>query len=165
MKSTQDSQPHKSRSSWIRKVYSSALILGATILILSRWAVRILFTEGNTSKASLTTTGDDDWHWLDIVPSRELVWHQCFKDYDCARLDVPLDWLNPSDDARAIIAVIRLPASDKSDYRGPVFTNPGGPGGSGVFAVRDHGKYIQKIVGQNYDIISFDPRGGEPVLM
>ncbi|KAI9730950.1 MAG: hypothetical protein M1818_008025 [Claussenomyces sp. TS43310] len=72
---------------------------------------------------------------------------------------LPLDWLEPSDDARAVIAIIRLPASDMRDYKGPVFTNPGGPGGSGVFALRDRGKLLQTIVGRNHDIISFDPRG------
>lgn len=165
MKVSQASLQPPPRSSWVRKAYSLALILGATIFVFSRWAPPIISPEFDCLEAYLTTAGDDQWHWADITPNRELIWHQCFEDFECARLDVPLDWLDPSDDARAIIAVIRLPASDKNDYRGPVFTNPGGPSGSGVFALRDHSKYIQKIVGQNYDIISFDPRGGESLMM
>jgi pimeloyl-ACP methyl ester carboxylesterase len=67
--------------------------------------------------------------------------------------------LNPSSDNRVAIAVIRLRASDLEDYRGPVFTNPGGPGGSGIESMRDHGKTTQTIIGKNHDLISFDPRG------
>lgn len=38
---------------------------------------------------------------------------------------VPLDWLDPSDELRASIAVIRLNATDMENYKGPVFINPG----------------------------------------
>ncbi|KFY96087.1 hypothetical protein V498_02908 [Pseudogymnoascus sp. VKM F-4517 (FW-2822)] len=100
-----------------------------------------------------------DDNWDDIPSSRNITWRKCFSDFDCAKLDVPLDWLDPSDDARAIIAIIRLPATDLDDYRGPVFFNPGGPGGSGVAAMRDRGKHLQEIIGMNHDLISFDPRG------
>ncbi|OTB09810.1 hypothetical protein K445DRAFT_71553 [Daldinia sp. EC12] len=103
-----------------------------------------------------------NWKWSDIEPSRTLQWHRCYNDtYDCARLDVPMDWLGPSDDARArvILAVIRLRAVELDDYRGPIFINPGGPGGSGVYALKDRGALLQAIAGKNYDIVSFDPRG------
>src|SRR5690349_24373335 len=38
--------------------------------------------------------------WDEIAPSRDITWQKCFGDFDCARLDVPLDWLDPSDNAR-----------------------------------------------------------------
>ncbi|KAI6715765.1 hypothetical protein JHW43_001712, partial [Diplocarpon mali] len=72
---------------------------------------------------------------------------------------VPLDWLDPSDTRRAVIAVIRYNATDLSSYAGPVFINPGGPGGSGVWFVKQLAPYYQSVVGKNHDIISFDPRG------
>ncbi|RFU29511.1 hypothetical protein B7463_g6837, partial [Scytalidium lignicola] len=97
------------------------------------------------------------WKWTDIEPSRDLIWHPCFEEFQCARLDVPLDWLEPGD--KVTLAIIKLPATDFDNYKGPVFTNPGGPGGSGVRSVRRSGKSLQKIVGANHDIISFDPRG------
>ncbi|KAF3055117.1 hypothetical protein GL218_07725 [Daldinia childiae] len=103
-----------------------------------------------------------DWDWSDIEPSRTLQWQRCYNDtYDCARLDVPMDWLSPSEDAQArvILAVIRLRAVELDDYKGPLFFNPGGPGGSGVYALKDRGALLQAIAGKNYDIISFDPRG------
>jgi pimeloyl-ACP methyl ester carboxylesterase len=70
-----------------------------------------------------------------------------------------MDWLDPSEDLRVVIAIIRLRASNATASRGPVFFNPGGPGGSGVWSLLDHGKYLQTIVGTNHDIVSFDPRG------
>lgn len=98
--------------------------------------------------------------WESIEPSRTLHWQPCFDDqYDCARLDLPVDWLDPTDDDRVIIAIARLRATQKDDYRGPVFFNPGGPGGSGIWALKDHGEQLQTIVGKNYDIVTFDPRG------
>lgn len=103
-----------------------------------------------------------DWKWSEIEPSKSLQWHRCYNNtYDCARLDVPMDWLSPSDDAheRVVLAVIRLRATELDDYKGPIFFNPGGPGGSGVYALIDRGALLQTIAGKNHDIISFDPRG------
>ncbi|KAI1642561.1 alpha/beta-hydrolase [Daldinia loculata] len=103
-----------------------------------------------------------DWEWSDIEPSRTLQWQRCYNDtYDCARLDLPMDWLSPPEDAQArvVLAVIRLRAVELDDYKGPLFFNPGGPGGSGVYALKDRGALLQAIAGKNYDIISFDPRG------
>jgi pimeloyl-ACP methyl ester carboxylesterase len=87
------------------------------------------------------------------------VWHSCFDNFQCARLLLPLDWTDTSKPDRIALAIIKIPATDLSDYRGAVWTNPGGPGGSGVYSMRRNGHNLQKIVGQNHDIISFDPRG------
>ncbi|CRK15438.1 hypothetical protein BN1723_010667 [Verticillium longisporum] len=101
------------------------------------------------------------WSWSDIEPSRTLEWHDCFEDgqHDCARLDVPMDWQDPRSERRVVLAIARIRATDKTGYRGPVIFNPGGPGGSGVWSLRNHGKLLQQIVGENHDIISYDPRG------
>ncbi|ORY60668.1 uncharacterized protein BCR38DRAFT_349747 [Pseudomassariella vexata] len=100
------------------------------------------------------------WTWSDVEPSRQLKWERCYDDgFDCARLDVPMDWLNPSDDERVVLAMMRLRATEQHHYKGPVFFNPGGPGGSGIYALKDHGKLLQTVVGLNHDIISWDPRG------
>jgi len=104
---------------------------------------------------------DREWEWGAIEPSRDLRWHSCYDDtYDCARLDLPMDWIDPTEDERVILAVIRLRATETGDnYRGPVIFNPGGPGGSGVYAMKDRGAHLQSIIGRNHDLISFDPRG------
>ncbi|OAQ84769.1 alpha beta hydrolase fold family [Purpureocillium lilacinum] len=72
---------------------------------------------------------------------------------------VPMDWQNPSDKERVILGVTRLPARSTMNPLPPVFVNPGGPGGSGVYLVQKAGSVLQAIVGDNQDIISWDPRG------
>ncbi|KAH7634609.1 Alpha/Beta hydrolase protein [Sordaria sp. MPI-SDFR-AT-0083] len=65
-------------------------------------------------------------------------------------------------DRRVVLAIVRLRASVPShspDYRGPIIFNPGGPGGSGIWSLRDHGRALQTIVGTMHDVISWDPRG------
>lgn len=78
--------------------------------------------------------------------------------YECARLDVPLDYANP-DGRRAQLAVLRQKATGQRI--GSLVINPGGPGASGTSAVVN-------IVGpgagsgpiaQRFDIVGFDPRG------
>lgn len=36
-----------------------------------------------------------------------------------------MDWLDPTDGLRVVLAVIRLPAADRKNYGGPIFFNPG----------------------------------------
>ncbi|MXG90418.1 alpha/beta fold hydrolase [Nocardioides flavescens] len=75
---------------------------------------------------------------------------------ECSLLTVPLDYANPS--AGTIqIAVSRIEASRKP-YRGAVFTNPGGPGGSGI-TLSVLGQYVPDKVGLTYDWYGIDPRG------
>lgn len=113
---------------------------------------------------------EDEFNWANITPSPPPIqWQPCYDDeLDCARLDLPMDWqqaeaTNGSASVRRVIlAIVRLRAavpSNSPDYRGPVIFNPGGPGGSGIWSLRDHGKDLQTIVGTNHDIISWDPRG------
>ena len=45
------------------------------------------------------------------------------------------------------------------EYRGPILFNPGGPGGSGVDLIRRSGDVFSLVVGPQFDIVSFDPRG------
>ena len=80
-------------------------------------------------------------------------------------MDVPLDWLEPSGEERVVLAVIKLPAKHLESYNGPLFTNPGGPWWSGVESLLSSGKAKQKIVGDNHDVISFDPRGSKYICI
>ena len=48
----------------------------------------------------------------------------------CGTFDVPLDWANAASGGLSL-AIVKFPAT-KAPKLGTVFTNPGGPGGSGV---------------------------------
>ncbi|KAG4429834.1 hypothetical protein IFR05_014685 [Cadophora sp. M221] len=100
-----------------------------------------------------------EWSWEHIKPSENLIWQKCYDDLECGRLSVPLDWLNPSDGRKVGLAIVRKNATDRKNYLGPIFVNPGGPGGSGVEWVIEGGKALQAAAGENHDIISWDPRG------
>ncbi|KAJ7795162.1 Alpha/Beta hydrolase protein [Mycena olivaceomarginata] len=99
-----------------------------------------------------------DFDWSQLTPSEKLIWTPCYSGFECSRLIVPLDYALAAT-GTAAIAVTRYPSSSKSDYRGPVLLNPGGPGGSGVNYVVEAGPSISTILGSNFDIVGFDPRG------
>ncbi|TFK65952.1 hypothetical protein BDN72DRAFT_844931 [Pluteus cervinus] len=104
---------------------------------------------------------EGDYIWENITPTKELVWHGCFKTRECARLLVPLNYTDESGE-EAAIALIRVRSKlpvDSSEYRGPVLFNPGGPGGSGVDFIRGSGDRFAQILGPQFDIVGFDPRG------
>jgi pimeloyl-ACP methyl ester carboxylesterase len=74
---------------------------------------------------------------------------------------VPLDYTDP-DGQQAAIALVRKPAlipKHSHLYRGPVLFNPGGPGGSGVALILALGNTFSTIIGPQFDIVGFDPRG------
>ncbi|CZR55452.1 uncharacterized protein PAC_05340 [Phialocephala subalpina] len=115
----------------------------------------------------------EDFAWTKLTPTRHLEYTPCFENFECARLDVPMDYNSTASDAsRVAVAVIRYPAPVPvihPQYGGPILLNPGGPGGSGVSLEISWAETISKIVNPNietagpdakfFDIVSFDPRG------
>lgn len=128
------------------------------------WAGLGAAASAKTTRLGSLAGGEFDWEG--IKPSPDLVYHDCYDGYKCARLSVPLDWLNETDTRTAAIAMIKLPAlvpDDDPAFSGPIFTNPGGPGGSGVNFIFRMGRHLRRTVDKpgrrHYEIISFDPRG------
>ncbi|KAK1640845.1 Alpha/Beta hydrolase protein [Colletotrichum phormii] len=76
----------------------------------------------------------------------------------CAKLEVPLDYTSLSSGETIQLQLIKASAN-KEPHMGSMLWNPGGPGGSGVESVAKLGLKLRNIVGGNYDIIGFDPRG------
>lgn len=75
---------------------------------------------------------------------------------------VPLDHDNPASGQQAAVALIRKASPlgpGHPDYRGPILFNPGGPGGSGIELIATGADMFASIVGPQFDIVSFDPRG------
>ena len=131
--------------------------------------------EGLIHPPTLTATSSPQ-----CTPSKELVWRDCYVKRQCARLIVRLSFFILT--ARAIILVERKVPLNYSDpngekviialtrkasliprksplYQGPVLFNPGGPGGSGVDLVLQYGDMLGAILGPQFDIVGFDPRG------
>jgi pimeloyl-ACP methyl ester carboxylesterase len=87
-----------------------------------------------------------------------LSWSDCGGGFQCATAAVPLDYDRPQDGTISL-ALIRMPATDQAHRIGSLFTNPGGPGGSGVGFIRLVGKMFPAAIRARFDIIGFDPRG------
>jgi pimeloyl-ACP methyl ester carboxylesterase len=93
------------------------------------------------------------------APAAVLHWTACGGGLECGRLTVPLDYGNPGG-GTVSVAVIRLPASNPGQRVGSLLINPGGPGRSGVAAVRDGAaQAFPSQVLARFDIVGFDPRG------
>ncbi|KAJ7226696.1 hypothetical protein GGX14DRAFT_626760 [Mycena pura] len=85
-------------------------------------------------------------HWLPAS--------QCNPDTECGSVIVPKDYFDPSA-GTASIAIARFKAT-KQPRKGTVFLNPGGPGGSGT---RLATQQLADIIGHDWDLMGFDPRG------
>ncbi|KAG9528525.1 hypothetical protein KCU93_g4233, partial [Aureobasidium melanogenum] len=142
----------------------SALLLANSSLLPSRHVISPLQTPDPATK----------FDWKNITAHESLVYHDCYDGFQCARLQVPMDWTAEKgvDNRTVQIALIKLPASvpvTDSKYGGAVVLNPGGPGGSGVEMVRfggmnyqtqiDAGPKADNKTAKFFDVISFDPRG------
>ncbi|KAH7067838.1 alpha/beta-hydrolase [Auriculariales sp. MPI-PUGE-AT-0066] len=104
----------------------------------------------------------DAFAWDSIAPSEQLEWTRCYEEpLECARLEVPLDYAAPHGQ-KAAIALLRRPSRYSADHplwRGPILYNPGGPGPPGIAIVRALSPYFERIIGEEYDHVAFDPRG------
>ena len=90
--------------------------------------------------------------------TQELKWRDCYGNYQCSNLLVPIDYQDLSVGAFSL-ALLRYQALDQDRRIGSLVVNPGGPGASGV----DYAYNAELIVGpeilERFDIVGFDPRG------
>ncbi len=117
-----------------------------------------LIATGPAANATPPTPGTPDQV---EAPVPELDWQSCgegLEAFECASAEVPTDYDQP-DGETTTIALTRLPATDPDARIGSLFTNPGGPGGSGVDFVQGSGPTaFTDDVRARFDIIGFDPR-------
>lgn len=97
-----------------------------------------------------------------LVAQAALEWSACesFIAMECAVLTVPMDYDNPSADNIAL-QLARLRHGDRSQIERTLLINPGGPGVSGIeylnsFRLRSD---VSDELRNDFDIVSFDPRG------
>lgn len=93
------------------------------------------------------------------APDPTLNWQPCAENavYDCATLEVPIDWSDPGGDTLGV-ALIRDRAEDAAHRIGTLVSLPGGPGNSGVDQIL-RGTTLSGELRSRFDIVSLDPRG------
>ncbi|MQY14079.1 Tripeptidyl aminopeptidase [Streptomyces sp. RB5] len=112
-----------------------------------------------------------DWHacpqysdavleQLQIRPEDREAFRALWARTECGTVRVPLDYRRPAG-RQLDIAITRLKATDRSHSLGPMFMNPGGPGGSGYLmpAQLVLENPTNASLNEHYDLIGFDPRG------
>lgn len=77
--------------------------------------------------------------------------------FDCGTLTVPLDYTNNAS-GTLDLAVFRVNATQQPSL-GSVLMNFGGPGGTGAENLPAYADQAHHIIGQQWDLISWDPRG------
>lgn len=108
--------------------------------------------------AACTRTGSTAHTSPSALPSPgKLTWTSCGGGFQCATVQVPLDYSKPDGD-KIGIAINRKPATDPSQRIGSVLTNPGGPGASGIEFLRSEASIMTNL-NRRFDLIGFDPRG------
>ena len=107
------------------------------------------------TKPTQTITTPD----LDEYYNQDLAWEKCDGIFECAQLQVPLDYSNPGGE-KAQIAMKRL-VTNSAQRIGTLVMNPGGPGGSGLEHMTTEGVTgrFTEPSREYFDVLSFDPRG------
>ncbi|MFP5346651.1 MAG: alpha/beta hydrolase [Actinomycetes bacterium] len=96
------------------------------------------------------------------APVPRLEWQSCgasLSAFLCATAEVPTDYDDPTGPTTTI-GLTKLPAAKPDERLGTLFTNPGGPGGSGVDFVQQLAQrvYDPQVLAR-FDVLGFDPRG------
>ncbi|KAH7039814.1 uncharacterized protein B0I36DRAFT_357201 [Microdochium trichocladiopsis] len=95
----------------------------------------------------------------DITSSSSLTWTPCFNDFKCTKLQVPLDYANPSL-GTTDIAFIKRPGKNATFEAPNIVFTYGGPGGSGVeLLLTGPHDQLGAMFGEQYNLVFFDPRG------
>ena len=107
---------------------------------------------------SCAVTEPESLSSLTQYQTQELKWRDCYGNYQCSNLLVPINYQDLSIGAFSL-ALLRYQALDQDHRIGSLVVNPGGPGASGV----DYAYNAEYIVGseilERFDIVGFDPRG------
>ena len=96
----------------------------------------------------------------DLAPfyGQELSWESCRGDFECATLEVPIDYADPSGDTIEL-ALLKDPADHPDDRVGSLVVNPGGPGAPGTSYAENSSFAFRDVIRDDFDIVGFDPRG------
>jgi pimeloyl-ACP methyl ester carboxylesterase len=88
--------------------------------------------------------------------AQEPAWTPCEGSFECAGLEVPVDYADPEGETIEI-ALLRVPASGKRV--GSLVVNPGGPGAPGTDYAASADRVFRRPLLEHFDVVGFDPRG------
>ena len=126
------------------QVTAAFVIIGALVLTLINFS-----RESSSIKAPMA---------LSEYYNQELAWEDCYEDFQCSMLDVPINYSDLTVGTFEI-SVLRYLAADQKNRIGSLIINPGGPGSSGVNYAYNAEYIFSPDITDRYDIVGFDPRG------
>ena len=97
----------------------------------------------------------------DAPASKRATFTPCEGDYECATVEVPVDYAAP-DGPKIAIAILRAPAKEPSARLGAVVVNPGGPGQAFVERLATSYPVLSAAFSEattRFDVVTFDWRG------
>ncbi|KAI1116580.1 Alpha/Beta hydrolase protein [Nemania sp. NC0429] len=119
----------------------------------------VLLTGLGCSAVSCRDPGTGMVYGFDTIkPSAKLTWTPCFDNLGCSKLEVPVDYSNKGL-GTASVAFIKLAGQNATEESPSIVLIPGGPGGSGVDLLLSYRALLGQIMGEQYNYVSFDPRG------
>ena len=87
--------------------------------------------------------------------SQELDWRDCYGNYQCSNLLVPINYQDLSVGALSL-ALLRYQALDQDRRIGSLVVNPGGPGASGLDYAYNAENIVSPAILERFDIVGFD---------
>ena len=90
--------------------------------------------------------------------NQELKWQNCYGNFECSTLLVPVDYDKMTNDVFHL-KVIRFKATDQRQKLGALIVNPGGPGASAFDYAYNAENIVSAAIREKYDIVGFDQRG------
>ena len=90
--------------------------------------------------------------------NQELKWQNCYGNFECSTLLVPVDYDKITTDVFHL-KVIRFKATDQRQKLGALIVNPGGPGASAFDYAYNAENIVSAAIREKYDIVGFDQRG------
>ena len=88
----------------------------------------------------------------------EIDWTSCGDDLECGRIDVPIDYSDPTAGTISLPLTVHR-VTDAAKRIGSLLVNPGGPGVSGLGLAQQAERIYDPELVEKFDIVAFDPRG------
>ena len=123
-------------------IFKKVAVLLASLLLLTSCAA--------TEPEPLST--------LSQYETQQLKWRDCYGNYQCSYMLVPIDYADLSLGAFSL-SLLRFQALDQDRRIGSLVVNPGGPGASGVDYAYNAENIVSPEILERFDIVGFDPRG------